>query len=132
MSILTSLRSLKFFTAFLIAIVVLTAIGLFAFRYGYVPPVQHTNPKGWSITEMEFRRAEALSKSCLTFVVKDTTPWSRTYEHVCQTGLALLLSILCDQNRRQLPDFASKLGAQRSALRCNEAPRSHIPQRMIP
>ena len=55
-------------------------IGLFAFRYGYVPPVQHTNPKGWSITEMEFRQAEALSKSCLTFVVKDTTPWSRTYD----------------------------------------------------
>ena len=51
-------------------------IGLFAFRYGYVPPVQHTNPKGWSITELEFRRAESLSKSCLTFVVKDTTPWS--------------------------------------------------------
>ena len=53
-------------------------IGLFAFRYGYVPPAQHNNPKGWSITELEFRRAEALNKPCLTFVVKDTTPWSRT------------------------------------------------------
>jgi hypothetical protein len=28
-----------------------------------------------SITELEYRRAEALHKPCLTFVVKDTTPW---------------------------------------------------------
>ncbi|MBI4003059.1 MAG: SUMF1/EgtB/PvdO family nonheme iron enzyme [Nitrospira defluvii] len=55
-------------------------IGLFAFRYGYVPPSQHNNPQGWSITELEFRRAEALHKSCLTFVVNETTDWPRSYD----------------------------------------------------
>ncbi|MDN5942897.1 MAG: SUMF1/EgtB/PvdO family nonheme iron enzyme [Nitrospira sp.] len=55
-------------------------VGLFAFRYGYIPPASHNNPNGLSITELEFQRAVALNKSCLTFVVKDTTPWSRTYD----------------------------------------------------
>jgi hypothetical protein len=55
-------------------------IGLFAFRYGYVPPPQHSNPDGWSITELEFRHAEKLKKPCLTFVVNDTTPWSRSLD----------------------------------------------------
>lgn len=46
-------------------------IGLFAFRYGYVPPPQHDNPNGLSITELEYRRAETLKKPCLTFVAED-------------------------------------------------------------
>ena len=55
-------------------------VGLFAFRYGYVPPPHHQNPNGVSITELEFRRAEALNKHCLTFVVKDTTAWPRVFD----------------------------------------------------
>ncbi|MEP6933853.1 MAG: SUMF1/EgtB/PvdO family nonheme iron enzyme [Nitrospirota bacterium] len=55
-------------------------IGLFAFRYGYVPPTQHSNPDGWSITELEFRHAEKLNKPCLAFVVNDSTPWSRSLD----------------------------------------------------
>ncbi|MBS0151886.1 MAG: SUMF1/EgtB/PvdO family nonheme iron enzyme [Nitrospira sp.] len=55
-------------------------IGLFAFRYGYVPPAQHDNPKGLSITELEYRRAEALKKPCLTFAVSDTTAWPRVFD----------------------------------------------------
>jgi hypothetical protein len=43
-------------------------IGLFAFRYGYVPPANHNNPSGLSITELEFRHAERLKKPCLTFL----------------------------------------------------------------
>ena len=45
-------------------------VGLFAFRYGYVPPPEHQNPKAWSITELEFRHAETLKKGCLTFIAK--------------------------------------------------------------
>lgn len=45
-------------------------IGLFAFRYGYVPPAQHQNPQGLSITELEFRHAQNLKKPCLTFIAK--------------------------------------------------------------
>lgn len=55
-------------------------VGLFAFRYRYVPPPQHQNLKGLSITELEFRHAEALQKPCLNFVVNDSTPWPRLYD----------------------------------------------------
>lgn len=55
-------------------------VGLFAFRYGYIPPPEHENPRGLSITELEFRYADGLLKPCLTFVVKDTTPWPRSYD----------------------------------------------------
>lgn len=50
-------------------------IGLFAFRYGYVPPPEHGNPEGLSITELEFRHAEKLRKPCLAFVVSEDAPW---------------------------------------------------------
>ncbi|GJL70722.1 MAG: hypothetical protein NPIRA06_33570 [Nitrospirales bacterium] len=55
-------------------------VGVLAFRYGYVPPAHHQNPKNLSITELEYRKAESLNKTCLTFVVKDTTPWPRTFD----------------------------------------------------
>ena len=55
-------------------------VGLFAFRYGFIPPQEHGNPRGLSITELEFRKAEELGKPSLAFVVKDTTPWARTFD----------------------------------------------------
>ena len=48
-------------------------VGIFAFRYGYVPPAEHGNSKALSITELEFRCAEARQKPCLTFVAKEDT-----------------------------------------------------------
>ena len=51
-------------------------VGLFGFRYGYVPPPEHNNPEGLSITELEFREAERLGKHCLTFTVSEDAPWS--------------------------------------------------------
>ena len=50
-------------------------VGLFAFRYGYVPPTEHGNPDGLSITELEFRHAEKLGKPCLAFAVSEDAPW---------------------------------------------------------
>ena len=50
-------------------------VGIFAFRYGYVPPQEHDNPDGLSITELEFRHAAGRGIPCLTFVVKDGTAW---------------------------------------------------------
>ncbi|MDH5739382.1 MAG: DUF4062 domain-containing protein [Nitrospira sp.] len=55
-------------------------VGLFAFRYGYVSPLQHNNPNGLSITELEYRRAESCKTPCLTFVVNDTTAWPRVFD----------------------------------------------------
>ncbi len=50
-------------------------VGIFAFRYGYIPPETHGNPDKLSVTELEFRQAEKLDKPCLTFVVNESTPW---------------------------------------------------------
>ena len=38
-------------------------IGIFAFRYGYVPLEAHGNPGKISITELEFRHAEKLNQT---------------------------------------------------------------------
>jgi len=46
-------------------------VGLFAFRYGYVPPAEHSNPDGLSITELEFRHAERRRIPCLVFVMAE-------------------------------------------------------------
>jgi hypothetical protein len=45
-------------------------IGIYAHRYGYVPPGAET-----SITESELRHAESLHKPILCFVVDDDHPW---------------------------------------------------------
>ncbi|EGV28617.1 Sigma 54 interacting domain protein [Thiorhodococcus drewsii AZ1] len=54
-------------------------VGLFAFRYGYVPPAEHGNPDGRSITELEYRRAAANPKThTLVFLADDKAPWPMT------------------------------------------------------
>ncbi|WP_128092336.1 DUF4062 domain-containing protein, partial [Streptomyces resistomycificus] len=50
-------------------------IGLFAFRYGFVPEPGPLNPDGRSITELEYRKAGAAGRTRLIFLVKDGTPW---------------------------------------------------------
>lgn len=48
-------------------------VGIFAWRYGYVPA--QDNPEKKSITELELREAERLGKPRLIFVLKNTAPW---------------------------------------------------------
>jgi hypothetical protein len=48
-------------------------VGIFAWRYGWQP--KDDNPNGWSITEMEYRRAEELKKPCLIFLLDGKAPW---------------------------------------------------------
>lgn len=55
-------------------------VGLFGFRYGYVPPAEHNNPDGLSITELEFRCAKGLGKPCLIFVTDEEAPLSRKFD----------------------------------------------------
>src|SRR4029453_8824323 len=55
-------------------------VGIFAFRYGYVPPDSHGNPDKQSITELEFRQAESLKKPCLTFVVNESRAWPPMFD----------------------------------------------------
>lgn len=51
-------------------------VGLFAHRYGFVPP--HENPLGLSITELELAQARELGKPCLIFLHDETVPWPLT------------------------------------------------------
>ena len=48
-------------------------VGLFAWRYGYVPPPEHGNPDGRSITELEYRHAKDKRKPILTFFADPST-----------------------------------------------------------
>jgi WD40 repeat protein len=48
-------------------------VGLFAWRYGFVPT--HDNPAGRSITELEYRHAHELGKTCLIFLLDTKQPW---------------------------------------------------------
>ena len=51
-------------------------VGLFALRYGYIPPAEHGNPEGRSITELEFRHADASPDTrCLLFFLDEEAPW---------------------------------------------------------
>lgn len=45
-------------------------IGIFAWRYGYIPPDEHL-----SITELEYEAASQADKSCLLFLVAENAPW---------------------------------------------------------
>ena len=49
-------------------------IGLFAWRYGYIPPSQH-NPARLSITELEYRKASEIGIDRLIFLVNAQFAW---------------------------------------------------------
>lgn len=49
-------------------------VGLFAWRYGYIPP--HDNPESRSITELEYRKAVEAGKPCLIFLLEEQAAWS--------------------------------------------------------
>lgn len=48
-------------------------VGIFAWRYGFVPDQE--NPDGRSLTELEYERARQLSKPCLVFLLDEEFPW---------------------------------------------------------
>ena len=48
-------------------------VGLFAWRYGFVP--EKDNPHNQSITELEYREALAEKKDCLILLLDPSTPW---------------------------------------------------------
>jgi hypothetical protein len=48
-------------------------VGLFAWRYGFVPRAR--NPKRKSVTELEYLEAKANKKPCLIFLTDEKAPW---------------------------------------------------------
>lgn len=53
-------------------------LGLFAWRYGYVP--EAGNPEGLSITEREYRQAIDRGKPRLIFLLHEDAPWVRRFD----------------------------------------------------
>jgi tetratricopeptide (TPR) repeat protein len=51
-------------------------VGVFAHRYGYIP--EQGNPEARSITELEYRRAQARGKPCLVFLLDPEASWPAT------------------------------------------------------
>ena len=50
--------------------------GVFAHRYGHIP--EQGNPEGRSITELEYRHAQAKGKPCLVFLLDPEASWPAT------------------------------------------------------
>ena len=50
-------------------------IGIFAWRYGYIP--SDMNPEHKSITELEYRKAVETGKPCLLFLLDEEVSWPR-------------------------------------------------------
>jgi hypothetical protein len=53
-------------------------LGIFAWRYGYVPEEYEDKPNTLSVTELEYRGAIDHRKHCLIFLVEEDAPWSGT------------------------------------------------------
>ena len=52
-------------------------VGLFAWRYGYIP--KRNNPKKKSITELEYRQAQESGAERLVFLTREDYPWPPSY-----------------------------------------------------
>jgi tetratricopeptide (TPR) repeat protein len=53
-------------------------VGVFAHRYGFIPQ-EEGNPEGRSITELEYRHAQAEGKPCVVFLLDEAAPWPPTW-----------------------------------------------------
>lgn len=58
-------------------------VGIFAWRYGYIPG--KGNPEQKSITELEYRKARENNKPCFIFLLNEHTKWSPDWMDV-KTG----------------------------------------------
>jgi hypothetical protein len=83
-------------------------VGLFAWRYGCEPPAEHGNPKGKSITELEYRQAESANlRKLLFFAHPDIkTGWPDRFKDEV-TGQSL--------GGQKLKAFLTELGVEKTA-----------------
>jgi hypothetical protein len=54
-------------------------VGIFAWRYGYMPPPEQGNTEGRSITELEYRKAGEVGIQRLVFLLNETVGWPRCW-----------------------------------------------------
>ena len=81
-------------------------IGIFAWRYGYIPPAEY-NPEEKSVTELEFRHAKEKGKECLLFLLDEEASWP-----VAQieggTGHDRIVALRNELRRDYLPSLIKK------------------------
>jgi len=63
-------------------------VGIFAWRYGFVPETD--NPEKLSITELEYRKAVALDKPRLLFVIDEDADWPAKFMDIDRGNIARL------------------------------------------
>jgi hypothetical protein len=71
-------------------------VGIFAWRYGYVPGAG--NPDRQAITEMEYRQALATNKHCIILLLDADAPWPRTSMDTDTTRIDALRQALRDRH----------------------------------
>ena len=87
-------------------------VGIFAFRYGYIPPGQPDDGQR-SITELEYREASTALKERLCFLLDKKAPWPPD---------------LVDEDRRQIAAFRAELEREhsRGLFRSTEELCTHV------
>lgn len=94
-------------------------IGIFAWRYGFVPKAD--NPEAKSITELEYRRARQRGKACLMFLLDENAPWNlsfadwKTKENEAGARIEALRKELTDGHLASFFDSPEKLASLVSA-----------------
>jgi hypothetical protein len=66
-------------------------IGIYAWRYGYIPPEQEK-----SITELEYREAVRKGKPCLLFLLDEEAPWPTKLTDTDRTRITAFHNELCE------------------------------------
>jgi hypothetical protein len=75
-------------------------IGIFAWRYGYIP--EKDNPEKKSITDLEFRKATELGKPRLIFLLKDDASWpANLMDGMTPSGDGHRIQYLRDELRKE-------------------------------
>jgi hypothetical protein len=70
-------------------------IGIFAWRYGWVPP--NNNPERLSITEIAYQEARKNQKPCLIFLLSEDAPWPLKFIDRDRSSIERLRHILQSQ-----------------------------------
>jgi formylglycine-generating enzyme required for sulfatase activity len=93
-------------------------VGVFAWRYGFVPPAEHANPGRISITELEYRKAVESGKPCCIFLLNEGAEWpdehmeSVTGENQSGSRMAALRRELAREKTVGFFDGVAELGRQ--------------------
>lgn len=71
-------------------------VGLFAWRYGFIPNDNVNNPDKKSITELEFLKAESIGIPCYIFILDEKASWPVIHVDDSKNYIRKLRDSLCN------------------------------------